>query len=137
MNTLKEQEKIVPEQLNVQSKRAKGRLSRYITGIISGKFLAREGLVSHLPFIAFLTALFLLHISITYFFESTERRKASISRQLQEASAGFNSITSRLEIKRQQSSITTAIKELGLKEIKTPPQFIDVKKGYFDLEDQK
>jgi hypothetical protein len=37
-----------------------------------------------------------------------------------------------LEKNKQQSNVAHAIEQIGLKELRTPPQVIDVEHGFFD-----
>lgn len=98
--------------------------------LLSGEFLVRDGLINHLPFIAFLAGLFLLHISLMYYFESIQHRMSKQRRELNEMRSAYNTTMSELERRRQQSSVAADIQALGLHELRTPPQVIDVEKGF-------
>jgi len=126
MNTLKQ------EEAPASSLPRKKKRGRSIQRILNGDFLAREGLVNHLPFISFLAFLFLMHISLIYYFEHTQSELSKMHRDLNEVRSGYNTTMSELERKRQQSTIAEDIQSIGLKELRTPPQVIDVKKGFLD-----
>ena len=61
--------------------RKKG-IGAYLNRLFNGEFLAREGMISHLPFIGFLVFLFMLHISMMYYYENTERALVKTRREL-------------------------------------------------------
>jgi len=106
---------------------------RLIQRVLNGEFLAREGLINHLPFIAFLAGLFLLHISLMYYFEYTQSALATKNTELNEIRSSYNTTMSELERKRQQSSVAENIRALGLNELRNPPMVIDIRKGFLSL----
>jgi hypothetical protein len=59
------------------------------------------------------------------------RRKS----ELNEIRSAYNTAMSELERRRQQSSIARDIAALGLRELRTPPQIIDVKPGFLEQTD--
>ncbi|HEY8404688.1 MAG TPA: FtsL-like putative cell division protein [Flavobacteriales bacterium] len=105
---------------------------KFIQRVLSGDFLAKEGLVQHMPFIAFLVVLFLLNIGLVYYFENTAREKVRMQNELNETRALYNTTMSRLETSKRQSNVAQSIRDMGLKELRTPPQIIDVEPGFFD-----
>jgi hypothetical protein len=107
-------------------------IGRYIHRTLNGEFLTREGLINHLPFIGFVVFLFIAHISLMYFFENTQRELARKQHELNELRSQYNTTMSILETRKQQSNVALSIEQLGLKELRTPPQIIDVEKGYFE-----
>ncbi len=100
--------------------------------VLNGDFLVKEGLVQHMPFIAFLVLLFILNIGLIYYFENNQREKYKLQTQLNELRSQYNTTLSELETRKQQSNVAQSIEEMGLKELRTPPQIIDVEKGFFD-----
>ena len=107
-----------------------------MTQILSGDFLANDGLVKHLPFIAFIVFLFVLNIGLMYSFEHTKREEIRLQHELNELRSSYNTTLSDLELTRQQSNVAHEIENMGLKELRTPPQIIDVEKGFFESEDK-
>lgn len=105
---------------------------RAIRRILSGDFLAKEGLVQHMPFISFLVGLFLLNIGLIYYFEGIVAQKARVQNELSEVRAEYNTTMSRLESNKRQSNVAQAIQGMGLKELRTPPHIIDVEPGFFN-----
>jgi hypothetical protein len=100
--------------------------------ILSGEFLVREGLVKHLSFVLFLVALFISNIALVYYFENTAREKVKLQNELNELRSQYNTTMSDLEKSKQQSNVAQAIEQMGLKELRTPPQVIDVENGFLD-----
>jgi Bacteriodetes cell division protein (FtsL-like) len=133
MNTYKEPESSEkgPAQPHTKKKPAAG---KFLHRLLSGEFLAREGLIKHMPFIAFLVALFLINIGMVYYFENTAREKVKLQNELNEMRSQYNTTLSELEKSKQQSNVAQAIQEMGLKELRTPPQIIDVEEGFFEKE---
>ncbi len=128
MNTIKQN---APEQ-PMPSKKKKKSAGRYMQRVLNGDFLVKEGLVQHMPFIAFLVLLFILNIGLIYYFENNQREKYKLQTQLNELRSQYNTTLSELETRKQQSNVAQSIEEMGLKELRTPPQIIDVEKGFFD-----
>jgi hypothetical protein len=114
---------------------AKTNKKNWLTQILSGDFLANDGLVKHLPFIAFIVFLFVLNIGLMYSFEHTKREEIRLQHELNELRSSYNTTLSDLELTRQQSNVAHEIENMGLKELRTPPQIIDVEKGFFESED--
>ena len=100
--------------------------------VLSGEFLVREGLVKHLSFVIFLVALFIANIALVYYFENTAREKVKLQNELNELRSQYNTTMSDLEKSKQQSNVAQAIEQMGLKELRTPPQVIDVENGFLD-----
>lgn len=115
---------------------AKSNKKNWLTRVLSGDFLANEGLVKHLPFIAFIVFLFVLNIGLMYSFEHTKREEIRLQHELNELRSSYNTTLSDLELTRQQSNVAHEIEAMGLKELRTPPQIIDVEKGFFEDEDE-
>jgi len=133
MNFYKEEPKSVEESAQpVKKKSTLAGKGKFIQRILSGDFLAKEGLVQHMPFIAFLVALFLLNIGLVYYFENTAREKVRMQNELNEMRAQYNTTMSKLETGKRQSNVAQAIQDMGLKELRTPPNIIDVEPGFFE-----
>ena len=100
--------------------------------ILSGDFLVRDGLIKHLSFVLFLVGLFIANIALVYYFENTAREKVKLQNELNELRSQYNTTVSDLEKSKQQSNVAQAIQQMGLEELRTPPQVIDVEHGFFD-----
>lgn len=70
-----------------------------------------------------------------YFYESTEREIVKAHKELNEINADYKSTASALEMRSQQSQVAVDISNLGLEEVRTPSNIIDVEKGFLS-EDQ-
>lgn len=106
--------------------------SRLVTSLLNGEFLTRKGVIAHLPYILFLSGLFVVYISLGYTFEHNEREKVRVRRQLEEKQAEYKTLKSELESKRRQSNVAREIQELELKELTSPPALIEVNPNYFE-----
>lgn len=113
----------------------KKKFAKSVHKLLNGEFLAKEGLTNHIPFIAFLTGLFLLHIALMYFFENTQREIVRTQRALNELNSDYKSTESELEMRMRQSQVAVQMEALGLKELRTPPNQIYVKPGFFSEEE--
>ena len=115
-----------------KTKNKKGLMSRTVTALLNGEFLTRQGLIKFMPFILFLTALFISYITIGYYFESTLREHVKVENQIEELTSEYNTIQSQLENKKQQSAVVKDIENLGLEAPDHPPTIIEVAPGYFE-----
>jgi hypothetical protein len=133
MNTYKEEPESAPAGAAPRPKR-KGQAGKFVQRVLSGEFLVRDGMIKHMPFIAFLVVLFLLNIGLVYYFENTAREKVRLQNELNELRSQYNTTLSKLEKSKQQSNVAQAIQEMGLYELRKPPEIIDVEEGFFDSE---
>lgn len=125
--------RVKKEKVEAEKKPAKkGWVSRTLNALLNGEFLTRDGVIKHLPFILFLSGLFVVYISMGYSFEQTEREKVRVKRALENEMTEYKSLKSQLESKKQQSSVLDQIDEMDLVEPNTPPEFIEVSQGYFE-----
>jgi hypothetical protein len=121
-----------PENSTPQTPKKKAVQGNFLQKILSGDFLVRDGLIKHLSFVLFLVGLFIANIGLVYYFENTAREKIKLQNQLNELRSQYNTTMSDLEKSKQQSNVATAIEQMGLKELRTPPQVIDVEHGFFE-----
>jgi hypothetical protein len=92
--------------------------------ILSGKFLTSDGITSHIPYLLFVTSLFLAYISLGYKFENIEREKKRTERALEEVTSEYKTLRSELESRLQQSRVESATADLGLQQPKSPPTLL-------------
>ena len=102
----------------------KNGIGKIIKDIISGKFLTSEGITSHIPYLLFLTSLFLAYISLGYKFENIERDKMRTERNLEEVVSEYKTLRSELESRLQQSRVESATSVLGLQQPISPPTLL-------------
>lgn len=110
----------------------KGKVSKTFTAMLNGEFLTRKGVITHLPFILFISGLFIAYIAIGFQFENTLRDTHDIQKELEELTAEYNTSQSALVAKQQQSNVTSDIRKLGLEECKNVPHIIEVPAGYIE-----
>jgi hypothetical protein len=120
------------DQTNLRPPKKKSGGGNIFQRILSGEFLVRDGLIKHLSFVIFLVALFITNIALVYYFENTAREKVRLQNELNELRSQYNTTMSDLEKSKQQSNVAQAIEQIGLKELRTPPEVIDVEHGFFD-----
>ena len=121
-----------PDNTSSPSPKKKTGKKNILQQILSGDFLVRDGLIKHLSFVLFLVGLFIANIALVYYFENTAREKVKLQNQLNELRSQYNTTMSDLEKSKQQSNVAQAIEQMGLKELRTPPQVIDVENGFLD-----
>jgi Bacteriodetes cell division protein (FtsL-like) len=126
-NTLREE-----QETPVAGARKKKALGSYLNRLFNGEFLAREGMIRHLPFIGFLVFLFMLHISMMYYYENTERAIVKTKKELDAMRSGFLTTTSKLESKGLQSTVATEVAPLGLQEPTEKPEIIYVNEDFLE-----
>lgn len=96
-----------------------------IRDVLSGEFLTREGVTRHIPYLLFVSALFIAYIAMGYQFERIEREKLTTKRQLKELSAEFKTLKAEFETELQQSTVEQNIADLGLKQTVEPPFLLE------------
>jgi Bacteriodetes cell division protein (FtsL-like) len=121
-----------PDTATEQTPKKKAGRGNILQKILSGDFLVRDGLIKHLPFVLFLVGLFIANIGLVYYFENTAREKIKLQNQLNELRSQYNTTVSDLEKSKQQSNVAQAIQQMGLEELRTPPNVIDVEHGFFE-----
>jgi hypothetical protein len=127
VNKLREETSTEPK----EPKRKKP-ISGSVNTLLNGEFLTREAVTGHLPFVLWLTFLFVLNISWVYYSENTIRNLSRAKKHLEELQAEYNTVSSQLERKKRQSRVALDIQDLGLKEPLNPPYRIVVEEGYFE-----
>ena len=95
------------------------------SGHLSGEFLTREGVTRHIPYLIFVSVLFIAYIAMGYQFERLEREKLQTKRQLEELSAEYKTLKAEFETQLQQSTVEQNIAELGLRQNVEPPFLLE------------
>jgi len=115
---------------NTEAKpKKKGRLGKWVTTVLNGEYLTNDGVVKHLPFVLFLSFLFICNIAWIYYSENLIRENNTIHRELDELRSEYNTVITQLESRSGQTRVAEDVKDLGLKESTTPPVVIDVDKN--------
>lgn len=91
-------------------------------------FLTKEKLPTLVPFIMYLTLLAVIYIANSHLALRLVRETDDLTKELKEQRAEYITIRSDLENKSKQSEVAERLEEIGLKELRTPPLKITVKK---------
>lgn len=110
-----------------EQRRQKNSITPLIGDLLSGEFLTREGVTRHIPFLLFISGLFIAYIAMGYQFERMERAKIQNKRQLQELSAEYKTIKAQFETQLQQSRVEESIANIGLSQPVEPPFLLEQK----------
>jgi hypothetical protein len=109
------------------TKQKKRGLAKGLSNLLSGNFLTRKYVQKNLPFIFFLVFVMICYIGYGYFAEKNAKDLVRSEQKLKEAKAANLSVNARLEKLKQQSSVASSIRDLGLKESTEPPNVIRLK----------
>lgn len=108
-----------------EARRSKNSMGPVVRDILSGEFLTREGVTRHIPYLIFVSVLFIAYIAMGYQFERLEREKLKTKRQLEELSAEYKTLKAEFETELQQSTVEQNIAELGLRQTVEPPFLLE------------
>ena len=106
-------------------KRKKNAIGPLIRDLLSGEFLTRQGVTQHIPYLIFVSGLFVAYIAMGYQFERIEREKVKTKQHLEELSAAFKTIQADFETRLQQSSVEKNIAALGLEQPTESPFLLE------------
>ena len=107
------------------ARRTQNSIGPIVRDILSGEFLTREGVTRHIPYLIFVSVLFIAYIAMGYQFERLEREKLKTKRQLEELSAEYKTLKAEFETQLQQSTVEQNIAELGLRQNVEPPFLLE------------
>ncbi len=110
-----------------EQRRQKNAIAPLIRDLLSGEFLTREGVTRHIPYLLFISGLFIAYIAMGYQFERMERAKIQNKRHLQELSAEYKTIKAQFETQLQQSRVEQSIANIGLNQPVEPPYLLEQK----------
>jgi Tfp pilus assembly protein PilO len=99
--------------------------------VLAGDFLTRDALVRQAPFFFFLVGLFVLQISIIYYFESVQIDIKKTKEKLNDLNSEYSTNASELSVLSQHSEVMEAMKTIGLVNSETTPFIIDVDSLFF------
>ena len=114
---------VFPDALQDEARPAKKRkrLSKPIQSLLEGEFLSREGVVSNLPYLAFLAVIAIIYIANTYYAEKTFKEIESTKIELKELRYQYITTRSNLMYLSKQTEIAGRAKQFGLTETTSPP----------------
>ncbi|MDQ3108582.1 MAG: FtsL-like putative cell division protein [Bacteroidota bacterium] len=101
-------------------------VTRNVSSVLTGAFLSKERAVKALPFIFFLTFVFLLYIANGYYAEGQIRQQNKLTNELKELRSEFIISKSELSDLSKQSEVAKRLELLGVKESVEPPRKIIV-----------
>ncbi|MFN7912991.1 MAG: FtsL-like putative cell division protein [Bacteroidota bacterium] len=120
-------EEIVSEKVDkLPRPKKKGVLTKGLTAVFSGTFLANPNMVKHLPYVLFLAVIAIFYIGNGYYADSKIREVNKITNELKELKTKYISTTSDLMFASKQSEVAKSVAPLGLKESVIPPNKIVV-----------
>lgn len=94
--------------------------------------LFQEGLpVKYIPHIVFTTFLCIFYIGNTHYAEKTIRKIEALETEVEELRADFTSMKADYMFSSKQSEVAKKVRDLGLRESKSPPNKIIVAKGEY------
>jgi cell division protein FtsL len=108
-----------------EARRSQNSMGPVVRDILSGEFLTREGVTRHIPYLIFVSVLFIAYIAMGYQFERLEREKLKTKRQLEELSAEYKTLKAEFETQLQQSNVEQNIADLGLRQTIEPPFLLE------------
>ncbi len=86
--------------------------------------LTMENFIANMPYFLFLVVLAMIYISNTHTVEGTTRSIDKMKTELKEVRWNYMAIKSDLMYKSKQTEVASAVEEMGLKEITSPPKKI-------------
>jgi hypothetical protein len=98
------------------AKQKKNAIGPVIRDLLSGEFLTKEGVTRHIPYLLFISALFVVYIAMGYQFERIEREKMKKKERIEELSAEFKTL---------QADFERNIANLGLIQPIEPPFLLE------------
>lgn len=121
---MKNKQRIKEEKITKKPRKKSG-LSKFFNAILNGEFLTREGFVRHMPFVVFLSFLFIVYIAMGYFYENTLRDLAKYKTQLDDTKNSYHTTLSELETIRLKTSVAVNLKEMGFSTEVNQPKIIE------------
>ncbi|RFS25118.1 hypothetical protein DVR12_04900 [Chitinophaga silvatica] len=84
-------------------------------------------LVRNMPFIGFLAVLALIYIANSHLAEKRIRRINKLGKEIKELKWEYLNVKSQLMFQSKMSEVSKAVEPLGLKQLSSPPQKIELK----------
>lgn len=116
------------ESTEKQEKEKKPSSPNFFVSLISGNFLAKENVVSSLPFVFYLTLLGILYIANGYNAEKLVRELDQVNDDLKELRSEYITIKSDLNYESKQSQVAEKTEAFGVMESIVPPTKIKLSK---------
>lgn len=128
-NRYKEIKKEEPVKAQKQKKQRKpSRVAKSFADVLNGNVLAKDYVVTNLPFIGFLTVIMLAYIGMGYYADRNARRIEQIEAEILEANSEMISLKTELNMISNPAQIADSTRSMGLVETRDfPPRVIKVK----------
>jgi predicted membrane protein len=91
-------------------------------------FIKKESLSKFIPAIIIVVFLSIVYISLSHFHVKNLKEKEDLKKQLNELRSEYISVKSNLMKKSNQSEVAKRLETEGIKELRTPPKVIEMKK---------
>ena len=91
-----------------------------VIDVLNGSFLGKDKVLQYLPFAAYITLVMVCYISYGHYTEKSVKELNLLERKLKDVKSEHLTWQSDLDSIRQQSSVASAIQEMGLKESTEP-----------------
>jgi len=101
--------------------RKQSAISKAFLGMLNGTFLGKDNLINQLPFVFFLVVVSICYISYGYYAEKTVKQMSILEMEVKDLKSQNLTLQSKLELKKQQSSVATSIAGMELTESVIPP----------------
>jgi len=101
--------------------RKQSAISKAFLGMLNGTFLGKDNLINQLPFVFFLVVVSICYISYGYYAEKTVKQMSILEMEVKDLKSQNLTLQSKLELKKQQSSVATSIAGMELPESVIPP----------------
>jgi len=105
-----------------------GKTARSLQSILGGGFLANKKTWENFPFLLFLVLLAILYIGNSFYAEKNIRKIEKFQKELKELRYEHIYTKSKVMSKSKQSEVAESLTEEGIKESRTPPAKIKMKK---------
>lgn len=128
-NTQQNQRREKPALVAAESVKGAKRKKRFRpVSLLTGSFLEREGLLKQIPFILYISFLFVLYIANSYYGEKTVFEIEKYKSELIELRSEYISAKTRLMTSTNLSRVIEKLTPMGIVSSHTPPDKIFVKK---------
>ena len=104
-----------------KKERNRSAFSKALVSVLNGTFLGKDNLVMQLPFVFFVVIISISYISYGYYAEKTVKQMSVLEAEVKDLKSQNLSLQSKLELKKQQSSVAVSIAGLELTESVVPP----------------
>lgn len=128
---IKQEEPVIEEVIETPSatpppRKKKSGIVKSLNTVFSGTFLSNERVLTHIPFILFLSVIAILYIANGYWADDKVRQVNKLSSQIKEFRSEYITTKSDLMFVSKQSEVAKSAEKLGLKEPIVPPMKIVV-----------